>query len=177
MKRNLLNSRIYAVTAMLGMAALASGCNKKDQPPAVAPPVVVTVVQPLAKPVQKPVSSTVKLAPPPSGNQFDFSNKKDPFKPLVLAKVTTAPTPADLKKALQDGLPIHGFDVSQFKLIGVVTGGKENQAMVVDPNGKGYVLKTGMLIGKNDGRIISISAGGVDVLEQFKDDKKPAPPK
>ena len=170
MTRNLLNSRIYAVAVMLGMAALASGCNKKDQPPAVAPPVVVTVVQPLAKPVQKPISSAVKLAPPPSGNQFDFSNKKDPFKPFIVAKSVASATPADLKKALRDGLPIHSFDVSQFKLIGIVTGVKENQAMVVDPNGKGYVLKVGMSIGKNDGRITVISTRGVDVLEQFKDD-------
>jgi type IV pilus assembly protein PilP len=167
MTRNLfhLNSRIYAVTALFGIAAITSGCNKKDQPPAVAPPVAVLVVQQLAKPVQKPVSSTVRLAPPPVGNQFDFSNKKDPFKPFIVAK-----TGADLKKALQTGLPIHSFDVSQFKLIGVITGVKENQAMVVDPNGKGYVLKIGMSIGKNDGRITAISTRGVEVLERFKDD-------
>ena len=67
-------------------------------------------------------------------------------------------------------MPIHSFDVSQFKLIGIITGGRENQAMVTDPGGKGYVLKVGMLIGKNDGRITSISSSGVDVLEQFKDD-------
>jgi type IV pilus assembly protein PilP len=42
--------------------------------------------------------------------------------------------------------------------------------MVTDPEGKGYVLKVGMLIGKNDGRIVSISTSGVEVLEQFKDD-------
>jgi type IV pilus assembly protein PilP len=42
--------------------------------------------------------------------------------------------------------------------------------MVVDPNGKGYVLKPGMTIGKNDGRIATINIHGVDVVEQFKDD-------
>jgi len=75
-----------------------------------------------------------------------------------------------MKKALQGGLPIHSFDVSQFRLIGIITGAKENQAMVVDPNGKGYVLKTGMTIGKNDGRVTAIRINGVDVVEQFKDD-------
>ena len=78
--------------------------------------------------------------------------------------------PDDMKKALKGGLPIHSFDVSQFRLIGVITGAKENQAMVVDPNGKGYVLKTGMTIGKNDGRITAVNINGVDVVEQFKDD-------
>jgi type IV pilus assembly protein PilP len=60
--------------------------------------------------------------------------------------------------------------VSQFKLIGIITGGRENQAMVTDPAGKGYVLKVGMLIGKNEGKIVAITSGGVDIIEQFKDD-------
>ena len=172
MTKNLLhlNNRIYAAVSVFVVVTFLFGCNKKDQTPAVVAPVSSPVAQQLSKPVQKAVSSNVKLLPPPLGNQFDFSSKKDPFKPLVLAKAVTAPSAADLKKSLKDGLPIHSFDVSQFKLIGVVTGGKENQAMVVDPNGKGYVLKSGMTIGKNDGRIISINANGVDVLEQFKDD-------
>jgi len=164
-----LNNCVYALIVLLCLTTLLPGCGKKDQPPKTVPPVAASA-QPLAKPVQKPVSSTVKLAGSQQGNQFDFSNKKDPFKQLVIAKAVTAPTQAELKKALLSGLPIHSFDVSQFRLIGIITGGKENQAMVVDPNGKGYVLKVGMLIGKNDGRIVSINAGGVDVLEQFKDD-------
>jgi len=157
------------VLALLCIAAINSGCGKKEQSPS---PTVVAVpaTQQLVKPVQKPVSSSVKLTVQPQGNQFDFSSKKDPFKPPVLIKAASAPTPAELKRAFLSGLPIHSFDVSQFRLIGVVTGGKENQAMVVDPNGKGYVLKIGMSIGKNDGRITAINANGVDVLEQFKDD-------
>jgi type IV pilus assembly protein PilP len=159
------NNRKYAVTAFLCIAGLFSGCGTKDSPPPVAPAVVAAQN---AKPVQKPVSSTVKLTAAPQGNHFDFSNKKDPFKPFVSVKAV--PSPERVKKEVLNGLPIHSFDVSQFRLIGVVTGGKENQAMAVDPNGKGYVLKVGMTIGKNDGRISSITAGGVDVIEQFRDD-------
>jgi type IV pilus assembly protein PilP len=172
MTRNLLhpNSRDYAVTAVFIVALIISGCGKKDQPPVIVKQAAAPIVQPSVKPIQKPASSSVKLPPTQPSNLFDFSSKKDPFKPLLLAKTSIAPTPAELKKALLSGLPIHSFDVSQFRLIGVVTGGKENQAMVVDPNGKGYVLKAGMSIGKNDGRITSITSGGVDVLEQFKDD-------
>lgn len=174
MTRHLLqrNSRAYTVAALITVATLVSGCNKKEQPaPVVAPPAPVLVMQQQIKAVQKPVSSTsVKLAPPPSSSQFDFSGKKDPFKPDSALKTATAPLPGDLKKALQGGLPIHSFDVSQFRLIGVVTGAKENQAMVVDPNGKGYVLKTGMTIGKNNGRVTAVGIKGVDIVEQFKDD-------
>lgn len=144
-------------------------CSKK-QPPQTAVPVLPPklVVAP-PKPVQKQASSALRL-PAPSVNQFDFSNKKDPFKPFVAVKVEPKNTPEAIKKFQLAALPIHRFDVSQFKLIGVITGGRENQAMVTDPGGKGYVLKVGMLIGKNEGKITSISTNGVEVLEQFKDD-------
>jgi type IV pilus assembly protein PilP len=174
MTRHLLqrNRRARTLAALVIVATLVCGCNKKEQPAPVAAPPVPAQVQPQqVTPVQKPLSSaSVKLAPPQSVNQFDFSGKKDPFKPDIAVKVSPAPSTGDLKKALQEGLPIHSFDVSQFRLIGVITGAKENQAMVVDPNGKGYVLKTGMTIGKNNGRISAVSINGVDVVEQFKDD-------
>lgn len=73
-------------------------------------------------------------------------------------------------RASMNALPIHRFDVRQFRLIGVITGGRENLAEVVDPNGKGYVIKVGMTIGSNEGRIVSIATSGVEVLEQFRDE-------
>lgn len=116
--------------------------------------------------IQKSVSSVKLPVVKSNSSQFDFSGKKDPFKPFVSVK----PVAVSGSKPVLDSLPIHSFDVSQFRMIGIVTGAKENQAMVVDPNGKGYVLKLGMTIGKNDGRITAITSNGVDVLEQFKDD-------
>ncbi len=163
------NSITYVISSALVCVLLVSACSKKQEqspaPPAQPPKAVVA--QP--KPVQKQVSSAVRLSPLPV-NQFDFSTKKDPFKPFVAVKVEQKVTPQSQKNALRNSLPIHSFDVSQFKLIGVITGGQANQAMVTDPGGKGYVLKVGMLIGKNDGKIVSITASGVDVLEQFTDD-------
>ena len=87
-----------------------------------------------------------------------------------MVKAAPVLTQADAKKLLRDSLPIHSLDVNQFKLIGVITGGKENQAMVTDTGGKGYVLKVGMSIGKNNGKVVSITTSGVDVVEQYKDD-------
>lgn len=153
------------------IAALFTGCKKKEpQPVATQPSDAATkpaTLQP--KPVQKPVSSALRLPPAPV-NQFDFSNKKDPFKPFAIVKTAPSISPESERKALRDALPIHSFDVSQFKLIGIVTGGKENKAMATDPNGKGYVLRVGMTVGKNEGRITAITNNGVDVIEQFRDD-------
>lgn len=172
MIKQLLQNKSNSSLAVALVCALLFAACSKEQTPAPAPeptqPIKAAAAQP--KPVQKQASSAALRLPPPLVNQFDFSNKKDPFKPFVAAKVETKNTPAARKRALRNALPIHSFDVSQFKLIGIITGGRENQAMVTDPGGKGYVLKVGMSIGKNDGKIISISSNGVGILEQFTDD-------
>ncbi len=169
-KKLLINSQLLFLAVALASALSCTACSK-DQPQAPVPapvqPPKAAVVQP--KPVQNQASSALRLPPPPV-NQFDFSNKKDPFKPFVAVKTETKASPESIKKDQRNSLPIHSFDVSQFKLIGIITGGRENQAMVTDPGGKGYVLKVGMLIGKNDGKITSINSSGIEVLEQFKDD-------
>lgn len=161
------NLRSAALIAVIAASFVAPGCGKKEPPaqPTPAKPAAASPAQ-QSKPVQRPMSSTLKPALPQT-TQFDFSTKKDPFKPYVIVKPAPALGTAAANKA---ALPIHSFDVSQFKLIGIVTGGRANQAMVTDPNGKGYVLKSGMTIGKNDGRITAITNSGVEILEQFRDD-------
>jgi type IV pilus assembly protein PilP len=174
-KKLLQNNRNYALFAVALLCSLVFAACSKDQPPVPAPAPTPAPAQPSnaavapPKPVQVQASSALRLPPPPV-NQFDFGNKKDPFKPFLVVKTEPKKATDSIKTALRNSLPIHSFDVSQFKLIGIITGGRENKAMVTDPGGKGYVLKVGMLIGKNDGRITSISSSGITVLEQFKDD-------
>jgi type IV pilus assembly protein PilP len=170
MTRNLLkNSCIVAQSLFILTAALLTlGCDKKPERVAVTAP-VQPAIDAQSKPVLKPVSTALKVTPAPV-NQFDFSTKKDPFKPFVSVKPESAQNKESLERNARASLPIHSFDISQFKLIGVVVGGKENFAQVIDPNGKGYILKKGMAIGKNDGKVMSISNNGVEILEQFKDD-------
>jgi len=156
---------------LLGITVAFAGCKKKEPQP-VAPQTTAAAAKPAdaqPKPVLKPASSALKLPPPPV-NQFDFSTKKDPFKPFAVVKAAPAVTQESERKVISGALPIHSFDVSQFKLIGIVIGDKDNRAMVTDPSGKGYVLKVGMTIGKNAGRVTAITTGGVNVLEQFRDD-------
>ena len=166
MTRNLSKNSMYTVDAVIATALAIAGCNKGTPQQPVQPP---KQAENSSKPVQKPVSSTVKQKVKPSV-QFDFSTKRDPFKPYADIKPIAKKSAVETKRALIASLPIHSFDVSQFRLIGVVTDQAGNRAMVVDPNGKGYVLRNGMSIGKNDGKVTSITMVGVNVLEQFVDD-------
>lgn len=150
---------MHAVFLLAAMLLFAGGCKKKEEAPPPPPP------SKPHKPVQKAVTSAAALVEP----SLDFTNRKDPFRPfVVVAPKPTAPTGRrPVREAL---LPIQNYDVSQFKVIGIVAGLKENSAMIVDPTGKGYVVRKGMLIGRNEGRITRITPSGVEVYEQFRDD-------
>jgi len=169
-KNNLLRAVLIGISITL---LCIQGCKKSEQPPAPATPAKAAASPPIVKqpekPIQKQLSSSSPLKAAPV-NQFDFSSKRDPFKPYVTMKKAAAPVRTRTKKISTFALPINNYDVNQFKLIGIISGGRETRAMITDPAGKGYVIKAGMIIGKNDGRVMSITSGGVDVLEQFTDD-------
>jgi len=181
------NSRMITVLLMTVCVA-AAGCKKEENhliSPAKLPP----------KPVQKP-STSAKGVPSKSiqrgvssskgsmqgvqhqtstmrrvaiqGGQIDFTGKKDPFKPYIVQPA--APVRKDASTKNINALPIQSFDVNKFKLAGIIAGLKENRALIVDPFLKGYVVKAGMQLGNNNGRITRISADSVEVLEQFRDD-------
>ena len=166
---------------LLAVCLAAAGCKKEETPPqAPSPPKPVQSAQPAKPPVQKQSTSVKNLANKPIQQQtssvkrilpgetvIDFSGRKDPFKPYAIEPVT--PTKAEPAPRAHL-LPIQSYDVSKFRLIGIVTGLKENRALVVDPLGKGYVVKVGMLIGNSDGRITRITGTAVEVLEQFRDE-------
>ncbi|WP_236685655.1 pilus assembly protein PilP [Geobacter pickeringii] len=108
----------------------------------------------------KPVAAT------PS--QPDFANRKDPFKPFVEAKSEKAPSS---KSAPIGGLlPIQSYPAEQFKVSGIIVGLRENKALVVDPAGKGYVVKEGMSIGSSNGVITRIAPAFIEVSERFRAD-------
>jgi len=167
------NSSLLAAALLLALALALPGCSKtedKSQTPAPnqAAPAKSGAV-PNAK-VQKQISSA--SAPPVS---LDFHNRTDPFKPyapVVAAPQVPAPKGESVaSRVASDQLPIQSFEVSRFKVSGIVAGLKENRALIVDPNGKGYVVQQGMQIGNSNGRITRITPSGIEVVESFKDEQ------
>ena len=144
------------------------GCGKSEEPKPSATP---RPAAPVRQPIQKQVSTARPAHPQESG--YDFTGKKDPFRPYVVAK----PKLAALPQAKEKLLPIQQFEVNQFKCIGIITGLAENRAMVVDPTGKSYVIKVGALIGPNDGRVKRIEPAFIEVTEMFSDDNGKAKPR
>ncbi len=173
MKKKLSNKYLQLFFCLLITILLVAGCKKKDVTP--NPPQVQKATQPNAQiapigVVQKQLSSP--KVDVNSKSSFNFKAKKDPFKPLITEPEPSAAkaTPSKIKGV--DALPIQSHEVDKFVVTGIITGLKENKALVIDPAGKGYVVKTGMLIGLYGGRITQITATSVIVTENYSDGKK-----
>ena len=63
------------------------------------------------------------------------------------------------------------FEIDQLKLVAVIFGVAQPKAMVEAPDGKGYIVQLGTLVGKNFGRVARISHNEVVVTEEFRDGK------
>jgi type IV pilus assembly protein PilP len=107
----------------------------------------------------------------PQETMIDFSTKKDPFKAPMLEQQAIKVKPVSGTDTGGDNIPIQSYDVNKFKISGVISGLKENRALILDPNGKAYVVKTGMILGVNKGHITKITNSYLEVSEQFKDDR------
>jgi type IV pilus assembly protein PilP len=159
------SSAQYVVSLLL--LALVFGCSKKkeERPVPVPPPKPARPAVPAAPAaVQQRLSSAQGKADP-----LDFRKRTDPFKPY--APVVAAPAPGASSRArTEELLPIQSFEVSSFKVAGIIAGLTENRALLIDPKGKGYVVQQGMQIGPNEGRITRITSTSVEVLESFRED-------
>lgn len=126
----------------------------------------VTPTAPAQNPVQKQIS-TARLPTTPAAVSLDFTSKRDPFKPFVQMPAKPA---GGAKNRTRDPLPIQKFDTEKFRVSGIITGLKENSALVIDPSGKGHIVKAGMPFGANDGRVKRITSTAIEVEESFMDD-------
>ena len=124
-----------------------------------------TAEQDVAVAMPQPAEEAEEAPNPASVEEDDYIytyspiGKQDPFRtPFV-----------DLKKESDDETDLQKWELDQLRLIAVVTGPAAPYAMVVDPNGKGHVVRRGTLIGTNWGRIKAISERRVVIREELRD--------
>lgn len=87
---------------------------------------------------------------------YNPENKKDPFKRPQVGM----PTEECIKSVYLDQLWIDGIIVGQ---------GNKNVAHILCPNGDGYFIKVGDVLGVNKGVVKEIRTDGIIVEEQFVD--------
>ncbi len=128
----------------------------------------------------KPVATVVAdagapaLAPPPiarmdfAENDFVESDRnRDPFRTYI---ATFAPQENKKVAQNQRAVVLPQFSIDELKLVAIVTGGDYPRAMVIDPGGKGWVLKRGDFVGRPE--VVHIGgANGADYQLNWRVDR------
>ncbi len=96
---------------------------------------------------------------------YTHAGKRDPFKSLIKE---TAPDDSKKKESVKGLSLLESYDVSSFKLIGIISTDDGNVAMLVAPDGKGFMVRKGTHIGLNDGEITQIDLNYVQVVEMIE---------
>jgi type IV pilus assembly protein PilP len=131
-------------------------CSDSGKPPVVQTPASV-------KPTQQVITqrtTTVVEQKPQAVFTYNPTGKHDPFTPIIVKDERKAP-PGDRP-------PLERFNISEFKLTGIVWGGFGFSAMLEGPEGKGYFVRVGTLIGQNKGVVKKITKDAMVVEEKFK---------
>lgn len=131
---------------------------------------VCTAPLALALPAASPPTSTPSegiLALPKQSQEtlFDYQieNRPDPFQPFISEKAASANINEIVPVSEQlSGMQL--FEPGQLNLVAIVMAENNDFAMAEDTTGKGYILRTGMKIGKR-GIITSIHNNKVTIEE------------
>ncbi len=145
-----------AAPAKPGMPAPAAGTPATTpaapqagaKPPATTPPAMTTATAPGAS--TPPVDSA-------EGYSYDPKSRRDPFQSLTKIIKT-----ASLQSQMP---PLQRVQISDMKLLGIMWGGYGYYGLIQTPDGKGYTVKDGMLLGTNNGVIKTITDKAIIVSE------------
>ena len=132
-------------------------------PPSSLPPKVKSAA--VEKKKEEPTKVAEQKEPEKKGEvEFSYNpaGKSDPFKPFIEL------TPVRSSRAVPL-TPLQKYDISQLKLVAIISTPEGNVALVEDGTQKGYFLKKGTWIGKNDGKVTKILKDRVIVEEVYQD--------
>ncbi len=142
------------LAAALLPAALWIGCGED-----------IPVSKPVAAPVAKaPAAAEDAIAGAPVEEYFyNPAGKRDPFKPFYTKNPSGTGNPID-----PNSPPLQRWDVDKFLLSGVIWNTNIPRALLVDPEGIGHVIQVGTYVGRNWGKVTSISDDAVVVTEEYQ---------
>lgn len=142
-----------------------AACSEKVQEAPVTPAKPKPRKVEAAKVVTGAVDGTATGAEvPPPKYIYITESRRDPFQPFLLIK-----RPVDAEADLSAQTPLQQYDTLQYKLSAIIVGYGQPMAMVLAPNGKSYVVRKGMKIGKSGGTVVQINKEALFVEEKYRD--------
>lgn len=146
---------------LLILAGGVAGCAT-DEPATQAPTPAKAAAKPTAVKLPPPEDPAEAAAPTEVKFAYQVEGRRDPFLPLLAFKGK-----ASLGREFEN--PLEAYDLLQFQLKGVIIGLGEPKAIVVAPDGKSYILRKGLRIGKSSGIIREITRERILVEERYQD--------
>lgn len=164
---------ILKIVISLGLLAVLSACGEAPaptpQPPAGAPKGTEasparagTSVAPAAQPQPEAVTPlTDKERELEAAYRYDPAGRRDPFFSLILME--------RLQEAKAEQLPpLQRYPVEQFRVQGIAWERTGHVAMLHAPDGRGYMVRQGNIVGRNKGVVKQITPKTVVVEERLK---------
>ncbi len=104
--------------------------------------------------------------------QFVAEGMRDPFKPFIKKRkkqvATEGETPSGRPRTL-----LETYDLSSLELTGIIVSTSDslkNTALIEDVAGRGFIVRVGTFIGKNEGIITSIDTNTLVITEKHLDE-------
>ncbi|MDI7258740.1 MAG: pilus assembly protein PilP [Thermodesulfobacteriota bacterium] len=152
--------KILAAFCLLFFIASCGGGTVPPPPPpkGAGPKAVAKKVEPVLVAEKKEPEKKVE-----SEYQYNPAGKPDPFKPFIQL------TPVRELSRTTPVTPLQKYDISQLKLVAIISTPEGNVALVEDSAGKGYFVKKGTEIGRNDGKVTRILKDRLIIEEIYQD--------
>lgn len=172
----------YVIISLIFMF-IAVGCKEKR---------IISLEKPKAPVVYKtPVpdsdgnASNIKKIVPASAEKIEAGKiekehltNRNPFKPYIMQQISSKPQDKPLGKPKivkspkpmpKNPSPLQKYETGKLKLVAVISGEEGSAAMVETPDGKGYTIRVGDLIGDNGGQVVRILGSKVIIEERYRD--------
>jgi len=149
------SSIFIALIICVLIAFLAFGCSNTGQ---TAKPTPVA-----QKEAPKPVSQATPTVEPEKTEpaySYNTAGRRDPFAPIVVTE--------DKRAKAGERPPLERYNITEFKLTAIIWGGFGYNAMLEGPDGKGYFVRIGTIIGPNKGVVRKIAQGKMIIEEKYK---------
>jgi type IV pilus assembly protein PilP len=154
------SQRIFFTLALTALAAMHAGCSQSTTAPT---PAAAPGASAQRRPIASAPTGTALLKTeqtPTVAFSYRPVNRRDPFAPIVMRQ--------EKKASIGDRPPLERYNISEFKLSGIVWGGFGYNAMLEGPDGKGYFIRVGTILGPNRGVVKKITQNVIVIEEKFK---------
>lgn len=109
----------------------------------------------------------------PEGFIYNPEGLRDPFFPIKKGKVDTSVEQPELKQSNEVDFnpqdPLQAFELSEYKLIGVMWDVREPRAMVLTPDGRIFTIKRKIRLGREGAVIAAIRESEIVLVEPNPD--------